>query len=290
MPFLEPLAAALPGLFTRTPPVEIAVVAIVKDEAHGIFEWLAHHAALGVQRFYIYENGSTDGTQRELAALPPPAEVRIIDWPMKTGQLAAYRHALTHFGHECRWMAFIDADEFIMPLKGEALPAILADFRHTAGLALPWACFGSSGHDRRPAGTVLESYLHRAPDDNHLNGHVKSIVDPRRVWRWVRNPHVFLPRLGWSQKLDDGSTISPRRAGLQDPPYVAQRLRLNHYVVKSREDFEIKAARGRVSTHPLKRDAYYFELSDRNEVFDDSALPYAAAVHAAIARRAASGG
>ena len=264
-----------------------AIVAIVKDEGASIFEWMAHHAALGCDRFILYDNGSTDGTRSEVRAFTGRARVELIEWPMAFGQLPAYRDAITRFGAVCDWMAFIDADEFLMPLRGERLLRILADFREQAGLAVPWAVFGSSGYDRRPVGLVLETYLKRAEDSFPINAHVKCIVQPGRVDANPISPHLFLARTG-AVVLEDGTPVAPEGYGLLPAPIVPARLRINHYVVKSREDYELKAARG-LAIQTDARDDFHFSVHDRNEVTDDSALSFVPAIRAAIARRRSPG-
>ncbi len=39
---------------------DVCVMAILKDEAPNMEEWLCHHMAIGVDHFFLYDNGSTD--------------------------------------------------------------------------------------------------------------------------------------------------------------------------------------------------------------------------------------
>ncbi|GMO23401.1 MAG: hypothetical protein Ta2B_02600 [Termitinemataceae bacterium] len=39
---------------------ELSIVAIVKNEASYIKEWIEYHRLVGVDRFYIYDDNSTD--------------------------------------------------------------------------------------------------------------------------------------------------------------------------------------------------------------------------------------
>ena len=264
--------------------IRLAVVAIVKDEAPAMFEWMAHHAALGVEQFYIYDNGSTDGTRAEIEAHPGPARWKIIDWPMLHGQFPAYSDALARFGRGCDWMAFLDADEFVIPLKGERLLDILGDYKAHAGLAAPWAVYGSAGHDRRPQGLVIENYQQRAPLDVETNGFLKCFVQPSRIALKVTTPHIFMSRDGSAIVLDDGTPVDPATGGFLRPPHIPSRLRINHYVVKSREDFEVKARRGLVTPSDA-RDHYFFDAHDRNDEHDETALSFAPAIRETMARR-----
>ena len=40
---------------------QIAICAIFKDEAPYLLEWLAFHKMIGVDLFFLYDNGSSDG-------------------------------------------------------------------------------------------------------------------------------------------------------------------------------------------------------------------------------------
>ena len=97
---------------TQSPEVHLAVCAIAKNEGPYFTEWIEWHRRQGVERFYIYDNESTDGTQ---ALLKPYIEQGIVvyqPWPGYRRQLAAYDHCLAHHRYEARWIAFIDLDEY----------------------------------------------------------------------------------------------------------------------------------------------------------------------------------
>ena len=48
------------------PDCYLAVCAIAKDEGPYFKEWIDWHLSKGVEKFYIYDNGSTDGTKEIL--------------------------------------------------------------------------------------------------------------------------------------------------------------------------------------------------------------------------------
>lgn len=261
----------------------VAAVIIVKNEANGIYEWLAHHAAIGVDRFFIYDNGSTDGTRDEIGAFPEQRRIRVIDWPMTFGQMPAYQDAVARFGRSCGWMAFIDTDEFFIPLKGETLPTILADFADKDGLAVPWTVFGSNGHVARPEGLVLENYTRRAPDDFSVNRHTKCIMRPDRIAYVTTSPHMFIPKTFGALVREDGTAVDQDNSLLAEH-FSPLRLRLHHYVVQSRADYAAKQARG-FANASQPRNEEFFDLHDRNEIEDGAALPFVPAIRAWQARR-----
>ena len=72
-------------------------------------------------------------------------------------QLPAYAAILARHGSDADWIAFIDADEFLVPAAGLAsLPALLAGTCAdplVGAVAVNWALYGSAGRTRRRAAT-----------------------------------------------------------------------------------------------------------------------------------------
>lgn len=94
---------------------DLAVVAILKNEGPYLKEWLDYHLFAGVDHFYLYDNDSPDN-QAEVAK--PYVEAGLVDYfsaPGKVMQMAVYNDAAKRFKFFCRYMAFIDGDEFIYP-------------------------------------------------------------------------------------------------------------------------------------------------------------------------------
>src|SRR5436190_16826680 len=91
----------------------LALCAIYRWEADYLREWVAFHRLVGVERFFLYDHESTDGHRSELAPFVDDGTALIHDWPVNPGQREAYDHCVAEHGHESRWIAFIDIDEFL---------------------------------------------------------------------------------------------------------------------------------------------------------------------------------
>lgn len=278
--------------------MKFAIAAILKDENDSLLEWLAFHRVMGASHFFLADNGSTDGTREFLASLAREGWVTLIDVPSEPGvkpQLPAYQRLLEACGESFDAVAFIDADEFLLP-EGEPeergllpwLEARLAD-PEVGAVAVNWACFGSGGARFREEGLVIERFTRRAKQGFGPNHHFKSIVRPSWVVRFS-NPH--LATLAQGHYVDArGAPLEVRvdREGNRRPGLSQevcwQGARVNHYLVKSVEEFVLdKARRGSAATPGLTKHRAYFERHDRNDEACLLAASWAPAVNKEIFR------
>lgn len=150
---------------------KLAIVAIGKNESEYIVEWCAFHKIVGVSHIYLYDNDSTDGMTELLQPFVEEGFVTLIYFPGQRRQLPAYNDALRKFGKDCKWMAFIDCDEFLMPEKkddnmSDILEAFVSKDKNVGGIAVNWCMYGSSGYEKKPQGLLTEKFVMRAK----LNG------------------------------------------------------------------------------------------------------------------------
>ena len=94
---------------------DLAVVAILKNEAPYLKEWLDYHLAAGVDHFYLYDNDSPDNLREVVAPYVKAGFVNYINAAGKFMQMQTYNDAANRFKFQSRYMAFIDGDEFIYP-------------------------------------------------------------------------------------------------------------------------------------------------------------------------------
>jgi len=225
----------------------LSVVAVLKDERPNIKEWIDFHLGVGVDHFYLYDNGSSDGSTEVLHPYIESGQVTYSYNTMDMCQMACYYNALTAFKDQSQWMAFIDLDEFLFAPKG-VLKTRLKDFEQYAGIAVNEVFFGSNGHETRPPGGTLSNYTRR---EKTINKHVKSIVQPQYTLCPGGNPHSFFYTQGGAVNEDKQPCPGPF-----NEPGSANLFRINHYWVKSKEEYKTKLTRGRAdvpSRHPKFR-------------------------------------
>ena len=234
----------------------LAVCAIFKNEAPYLLEWIAWHHAAGVAHFFLYDNDSSDDGAAVIQRSPLAGLVTLTRWPFRPGQLPAYQHFIANFAATCDWVAFIDVDEFIVPLREKTIGAVLDQRRDFAAVLVHWRVFGPSGHVARPDGLVVQNYTMRMPDDDPANRHVKSIVRCASLVDVTHNPHVFVLR----GEACDASGRPVTNIAIQ-PSACHTDLVINHYQTRSRADWADKIGRGSAMFN-LQGPQYRAELVD----------------------------
>lgn len=239
----------------------LAVCAIAKDEGAYFKEWIEWHRHVGVDKFYIYDNESTDKTRE---VLQPYIESGIVEYKYFPGyrmQLAAYDDCFANHRYESRWIAFIDIDEFIVPLKDSNIPDFLKNFEDAPVVEINWLVYGSNGLVEKSSEPVMTRFKRHSSGDHKLNRHVKSIVNPRRVFNMIGCHEAA--RINGKAMDSHGNTIT-RNFREREPQQDI--IRINHYAVKSRQEFLEKQNRGRASGKKRNVPDTYFEEYDLNDL------------------------
>lgn len=247
------------------PRFRLSAVAILKNEASYLEEWLCHHLAVGVEHFFLYDNGSTDDYQGLIAPYVNHGIVTTVFFPMRGGQRDAYNHALRHFGGSSAWMAFFDIDEFLVPVDDEPVPDILERFPDAEQVLVcrRELCFG--GHRERPDGLLTEEYrivsenvprlgMYTAQGLARASILAKAIVRPPGVHRV--GVHAVTTVHGRTVDTLGRPAVEGRPP--EDPTYA--QLLINHYYTKSWAEFQVKLARVNTSTHSFQLPSVPFDI------------------------------
>ena len=248
----------------------LSIILIIKNASQYMDEWINYHKLVGVDHFYIYDNESTDGLKEVLDPYIKTGLVTYIYWPGQKQQTPAYNDALVHYRKETKWMAFIDDDEFIVPIEKKTIPEVLKkivmeyDKGNVAGVAIAWVTYGTSGHKKQIDGLCIERFKMR---ENAKKDFVyKTIVRSSRAY--AVEPH--LPELSDGMIIIDevGGKVTHHIQGTH-----RDRIRINHYHMKSVEEFARKKARGDAYFGSYgKVDMKYIEDTDKACVIKDNIM------------------
>ncbi|WP_260236709.1 glycosyltransferase family 92 protein [Escherichia coli] len=253
--------------------MKLFVAAIIKNEMDALLEWIAYHRVVGVSGFIIADNGSNDGSRAFLDGLERLGIVTVLDFPDVVGQkpqLPAYERILRSCSEDIDLLAFIDADEFLVPLDPEQSIATSLDKWFSdpsvSAVALNWSNFGSNGELFAEEGLVIERFTQRAPQQFNANKNFKSIVRPKSAIHF-NNPHHVELRYGrYIDTLGNDLVSHPKHGNGVSEEVVWNGVRVNHYVVKSLEEFLLgKHLRGSAATANRVKHKAYFKAHDRND-------------------------
>ena len=248
----------------------LSLCCIVRDENSYLPEWIRYHLNVGVQYLYIYDNGSQVPVSTTLRPWIDAGQVQVLDFPGQKMQFRAYDHCLQTFGHNSRWIGFIDTDEFVVPKSTETVSEFLTGYEKFGGVGINWLVFGSSGHKTRPDGLQIENFLTRAHENQYINQHIKSFVQPSKTLRVGADPHHFIYKPGHT-------CVDPNRVAFSGAIHrnCTDTIQLNHYFLRSEDEFRQKTIRGRSDTG-VGRTMQEFYDTDRysNVVRDESILRF----------------
>lgn len=258
----------------------LSIMAMFKNEAEIMVEWLEHHIAHGVEHFYLIDDYSTDNVLNILAPYLKQGIVSIHAAPFPTvpyRQVAAYHKTFTYTilaRNESQWVAVIDLDEFLYSPKEFDVRNVLRQHEGLAIIGLNWVWFGSSGLITQPK-SVVQAFLSRAdynyskyqnltnhykilkPHRSDMNDWQKNIINTRHDIHSIEVHQAYVE--GSSDNLSFGRYPN-------DPP-----LLLNHYSIQSREFFiKNKGTRGDSNGYyaVTDRNMEWFNTCDINEIFD----------------------
>jgi hypothetical protein len=287
-----------------SPSPSIAICAVVKDDADHVLEWVEHHLWLGVERLYVFDDGSPQPLARALhrfgpqkvVVLPVPPNASSDSTFAASPQGLAYNACIARYCGRHDYMAFIDADEFIMvndtaargvgAREGQSLPGRWQarrdhhhDRRHppprslpsfigqhfdrqtTAGVLMNWVVF-AGGHVSKPAGGILRNYVRCLPRAHPKSRVVKTLASCAFV-SGAANPHtmVYGGGHGAAAEVDEwgaplGHDGTYAERAASPPPH---RLFLQHYMFKSEQEAAAKLRAGSGSGW-RKTEEYYREV------------------------------
>jgi len=258
-----------------------ALIVIVRDEARALLEWVAYHRVIGFDEIIVYDNESRDGTTELCHQLQNEGAITHRPWPdpapeLGTGpQVPAYEHAVANSAAD--WLCFLDADEFLVLQNYRTVGDLLrVAGRHAMPIALNWKIFGSNWQIEYRDGLVIDRFTRCGGPEQDVNRHIKTL-GPASVLLAGARVHIHGWVLAKGQYYVDalGNPAAVEGYTFVTPP----RWRgawVNHYLVKSREEFEQKRLRGK-ATHavgdPTKYDRTiedYFTKYDQNEMEDNT--------------------
>ena len=272
-----------PSLFSYQ--YEVGAAMIFRDEAPYLKEWIAYHRLVGVEHFWLFNNLSKDNYLEVLKPYIDQGLVDLYDVPIdsptlnqwNTVQTRSYNRALSYTRGKCKWLAVIDADEYIVPMETATIAEALAPYEEYPAVALHWLIFGTSFVERIPPDRLMiEMLLMHGSIDLDENRYVKLIVKPKEAIGF-NGPHMC-------SLLSRGVVNTDFKPVVNKIDYHVTHtaLRINHYWSRDLDFLQnVKIPRSKISggswaVHMEK------ELKQFNLLSDDAILRFAPQVRKEI--------
>jgi hypothetical protein len=246
----------------------LCAMSAFRDEAEWMKEWIEFHKLVGVEHFYLYNNAGKDNYLEVLAPYIKSGEVELFDYPKEDfhnqDHIDLLNHALEYARGKTEWIALIDSDEYLVPMRGNDIKEELLLLKNFPGVQVRWCTYGTSNVWTLKKGELLiEKLLHRAPLENPLNKYYKSIVQPD-LTRVMKNHHTagYVPNL-FPKNIERDV------------------LRIHHYIARTQKFLkEVKEPRTKHwnQGNPFKRRSLSEYMKVANEVYDDEMLRFVPAL------------
>lgn len=235
---------------------ELSVGMMFRDEAPYLKEWIEFHRLVGVEHFYLVNNKSVDNYISVLKPYIRSGIITLLHENEDTAQgwshiqINAYNKIIRRAKGETKWLALLDADEFLTPTQDASLCTILKEYEDFGGVYVFWQNFGTSHVQKIPDNKLLIEVLTMQADiHNFWNHWGKSIVRPERVKACDLHFHRYVEPF---YHVDTNKQPLPDFASFEGkdltviPTFAIDisRMRINHYWTRHEEYFnDVKIAR-----------------------------------------------
>ncbi|MCI5051966.1 MAG: glycosyltransferase family 92 protein [Simkaniaceae bacterium] len=247
--------------FVQVNSIELGIATMFHNEAKYLKEWVDYHLTVGVDHFWLYNDRSTDDYLERLKPYIERGIVEIFDWHLPHRdkyfeyQLLANRDALARGMESTKWIAFIDVDEFIVPMTcGSITKCLNQHFAQADQVFINWRNFGTSGKTIKPYGTILNRLLKCSVRTHSANQVGKCILRPKSIDLSDRScfwyAHYAIPKKGSLTMNGDGGQIHfDKQIMLNDGVHHDKFLRINHYYTRDESFFKnVRLARSVVGS------------------------------------------
>jgi len=230
-----------------------AMCMIVTNEELYLDEFVDYHHALGFDQFFVYDN--TEGFEMKQWGKLKGDHVELIPFSGQRKQLEAYvdcgeKLAATDI---FEWVAFFDADEFLVLKEHEHVADMLEEYCPHGSLGVNWFMFGSNNWNLQAPEPITRRFLYRPVGVHKLVKTIARLKDIKQIMnsnRLKHNPHNFLELKNHSVMHDSNGRNITGPFNENGPVDVVV---LHHYNRKSSKEYLHKRKRGRPTTeakHP----------------------------------------
>ncbi|XP_042494027.1 glycosyltransferase family 92 protein RCOM_0530710-like [Macadamia integrifolia] len=184
-----------PALVPREGKSLLCACTMVYNVGRFLKEWVLYHSKLGVEKFFLYDNGSDDGLEQVVSdllrrELYNNLTIETLLWPWPKTQEGGFSHCALQARDSCSWMIYIDVDEFIFSpswinssnpstnMLRSLLPISSSSSSQLGQIGIRCLDFGPSNQRSNPVGGVTQGYTcRRRFDERHKSMVLLDAID-----------------------------------------------------------------------------------------------------------------
>ncbi len=275
----------------------------VRNEGLYILEWITYYKLLGVDKIIIYSNDNDDGSDELLGTLDKhnyiewrPRTLKANESPQKKAFAELTNELLTLLTPQnnnqdkgSHYLALLDCDEFLS-IKDRNISTIKELLEHYSwpdGLSINWRHFGSSNQDKYKRESTIKRFTKCSGKGFRLDQQIKTITKLNanvfeKIGHHTPRPFdtsqakvIYAEDSAQPQRVAkdilNGETTAVKADG---SPIFHEFCQLNHYAIRSRQEYMQKQIRGNGfdSGNKNNYNEGYWRLRDKNEDLDKSLL------------------
>lgn len=221
--------------------MKVAIALFIKNEQQDIASWISWHIALGIDKLFIFDDHSTDGTYEIIKATTniynielhqtQPHEIPYFFDRQRDAYFKACKMAEEQ-GFE--WIAFLDGDEYVSLEADQTIQDYLCKFNDFNGIALNWKIYGSSKRVFKTKLPTYEAFTHHCSPDLSDCTLIKSFIRPSAYTYHYTDPHHFHLN---DEKYADALGNAFEWTGNATKQILWQGAHINHYICRSMEHY-----------------------------------------------------
>jgi hypothetical protein len=271
----------------------LCLLAVFKNEAHILKEWVEHYIKEGVDKFFLINNNSNDNFYEILLPYINDGIVTLTNDERYYSQVTIYNDYITDC-KKYKWVIVCDLDEFIYARNGfKRIKQYLKTIdNNVSQVCIPWKIFGSNGYntiDKEQPVSVIKTFTKRInydknedfqgviKKDNNKYSFNKCIVRTNKLSNFDIHNHIVTN--GNHTTSDNKNTICPNNnaySKIDERILKSSTLQLNHYAIQSLQWFmKVKVTRGDNTTsiqNNTRNEAYFIAFDNASNDIDDSEL------------------
>jgi hypothetical protein len=251
----------------------ITLVSMFRNEGKYLREWLCYYHLIGIEHFIVFLHKNTDDSLDIINSLSFKNKIETIKIEEENNIGVSFQNNVLKKALELsktEWVIYLDIDEFLYLNDTNDINKFLVNYQDVGGIAIYQNIFGSSGNIKSPSGLVIDNYLYR--NNNNLILDKKTLFmfsDPVNLFsevKFILNKNTVshiktIHEIFCSKKIviEDGSIFKKQKI-----KRLTNNICINHYFTKSKEDWEFKTGRQRISGSNKYSNDFFEYFSSQN--------------------------